>query len=130
MEKKTTYSKIKNKISVLTEKKNKYILENNLTKALTLKKEITTLENKLKENTNKSKKNIVTKTILKEVLETKTNSNIFELSNPNYFIDLNKYLKQNIFDQDHIIDNITNKLISFTKSTSNLPLTISLNGPV
>ena len=94
MEKKTTYSKIKNKISVLTEKKNKYILENNLTKALTLKKEITTLENKLKENTNKNKKNIVTKTILKEV------------------------------------DNITNKLISFTKSTSNLPLTISLNGPV
>ena len=130
IEKKTTYSKIKNKISVLTEKKNKCILENNLTKALTLKKEITTLENKLKENTNKSKKNIVTKTILKEVLETKTNSNIFELSNPDYFIDLNKYLKQNIFDQDHIIDNITNKLISFTKSISNLPLTISLNGPV
>ena len=128
-QKKTTNTKIKNKIISLTEKKNKCILENNLTKALSLKKEITILENKLKESTNQKQKNTVTKRELKEVLETKTNSNIFELSSPNYFIELNNYLKLNIFDQDHIIDNITKELICFTNKTNHLPLTISLNGP-
>ena len=129
VEKKTTNTKIENKIISLTEKKNKCILENNLTKALSLKKEITSLENIQKKNNTLNIKNTVTKAILKEVLETKTNSNIFELSNPSYFTDLNNYLKLNIYEQDHIIDNITKKLICFTKNNNKLPLTISLKGP-
>ena len=129
VEKKTTNTKIENKIISLTEKKNKCILENNLTKALSLKKEITSLESIQKKNNTLNIKNTVTKAILKEVLETKTNSNIFELSNPSYFTDLNNYLKLNIYEQDHIIDNITKKLICFTKNNNKLPLTISLKGP-
>lgn len=129
VEKKTTNAKIENKIISLTEKKNKCILENNLTKALSLKKEITSLESIQKKNNTLNIKNTVTKAILKEVLETKTNSNIFELSNPSYFTDLNNYLKLNIYEQDHIIDNITKKLICFTKNNNKLPLTISLKGP-
>lgn len=129
VEKKTTNTKIENKIISLTEKKNKCILENNLTKALSLKKEITSLESIQKKNNTLNIKNTVTKSILKEVLETKTNSNIFELSNPSYFTDLNNYLKLNIYEQDHIIDNITKKLICFTKNNNKLPLTISLKGP-
>lgn len=129
VEKKTTNTKIENKIISLTEKKNKCILENNLTKALSLKKEITSLESIQKKNNALNIKNTVTKAILKEVLETKTNSNIFELSNPSYFTDLNNYLKLNIYEQDHIIDNITKKLICFTKNNNKLPLTISLKGP-
>lgn len=129
VEKKTTNTKIENKIISLTEKKNKCILENNLTKALSLKKEITSLESIQKKNNSLNIKNTVTKAILKEVLETKTNSNIFELSNPSYFTDLNNYLKLNIYEQDHIIDNITKKLICFTKNNNKLPLTISLKGP-
>lgn len=129
VEKKTTNTKIENKIISLTEKKNKCILENNLTKALSLKKEITSLESIQKKNNTLNIKNTVTKAILKEVLETKTNSNIFELSNPSFFTDLNNYLKLNIYEQDHIIDNITKKLICFTKNNNKLPLTISLKGP-
>ena len=129
VEKKTTNTKIENKIISLTEKKNKCILENNLTKALSLKKEITSLESIQKKNNTLNIKNTVTKAILKEVLETKTNSNIFELSNSSYFTDLNNYLKLNIYEQDHIIDNITKKLICFTKNNNELPLTISLKGP-
>lgn len=129
VEKKTTNTKIENKIISLTEKKNKCILENNLTKALSLKKEITSLESIQKKNNALNIKNTVTKATLKEVLETKTNSNIFELSNPSYFTDLNNYLKLNIYEQDHIIDNITKKLICFTKNNNELPLTISLKGP-
>ena len=129
VEKKTTNTKIENKIISLTVKKNKCILENNLTKALSLKKEITSLESIQKKNNSLNIKNTVTKAILKEVLETKTNSNIFELSNPSYFTDLNNYLKLNIYEQDHIIDNITKKLICFTKNNNKLPLTISLKGP-
>ena len=129
VEKKTTNTKIENKIISLTEKKNKCILENNLTKALSLKKEITSLESIQKKNNTLNIKNTVTKAILKEVLETKTNSNIFELSTPSYFTDLNNYLKLNIYEQDHIIDNITKKLICFTKNNNKLPLTISLKGP-
>ena len=129
VEKKTTNAKIENKIISLTEKKNKCILENNLTKALSLKKEITSLESIQKKNNTLNIKNTVTKAILKEVLEAKTNSNIFELSNPSYFTDLNNYLKLNIYEQDHIIDNITKKLICFTKNNNKLPLTISLKGP-
>ena len=129
VEKKTTNTKIENKIISLTEKKNKCILENNLTKALSLKKEITSLESIQKKNNTLNIKNTVTKAILKEVLETKTNSNIFELSTPSYFTDLNNYLKLNIYEQDHIIDNITKKLICFTKNNNELPLTISLKGP-
>ena len=129
VEKKTTNAKIENKIISLTEKKNKCILENNLTKALSLKKEITSLESIQKKNNTLNIKNTVTKAILKEVLETKTNSNIFELSTPSYFTDLNNYLKLNIYEQDHIIDNITKKLICFTKNNNELPLTISLKGP-
>lgn len=129
VEKKTTNTKIENKIISLTEKKNKCILENNLTKALSLKKEITSLESIQKKNNTLNIKNTVTKAILKEVLETKTNANIFELSNPSYFTDLNNYLKLNIYEQDHIIDNITKKLICFTKNNNELPLTISLKGP-
>lgn len=129
IKKETKIDKINKKIEKLTNKKNNLILQNNFKEACILKEEINNLISTLKIINNKKQKKIVTRDILKSVLENKTNSVIYELSNNSYIQDLNKYLKDNIINEDKNIDIITNKTKKFLLKNNNLPTEINIKGP-
>ena len=129
IKKETKIDKINKKIEKLTNKKNNLILKNNFKEACILKEEINNLISTLKIINNKKQKKIVTRDILKSVLENKTNSVIYELSNNSYIQDLNKYLKDNIINEDKNIDIITNKTKKFLLNNNNLPTEINIKGP-
>lgn len=129
IKKETKIDKINKKIEKLTNKKNNLILQNNFKEACILKEEINNLISTLKIINNKKQKKIVTRDILKSVLENKTNSVIYELSNNSYIQDLNKYLKDNIINEDKNIDIITNKTKKFLLNNNNLPTEINIKGP-
>lgn len=129
IKKETKIDKINKKIEKLTNKKNNLILKNNFKEACILKEEINNLISTLKIVNNKKQKKIVTRDILKSVLENKTNSVVYELSNISYIQDLNKYLKDNIINEDKNIDIITNKTKKFLLNNNNLPTEITIKGP-
>lgn len=106
-EKKNTYQKLKTKIEKLNNKKNDYLINNDFKKASEIKKEINKLNTKLTNMKNTITKNKVSIETLKKVLETKTNSTIYELENKSYLTKLNNSLKLNIVGQNEAIDKLT-----------------------
>jgi ATP-dependent Clp protease ATP-binding subunit ClpC len=127
-EKKNDYMITKNKINKLLTQKNKYILKNDFQNASKIKKEINSLKIKLEKYENKNTKNKVTKEILKKVLETKTNSTIYELSDKSYLTDLNNKLKAIVINQNKQIDELTTITGTHMTKDNNLPTSILLKG--
>ncbi len=128
IEKKNEYSNLKNKIEKLQIQKNEYLLNKNFEQASKIKKEVTTLKEKLQTTKLKSTKNRVSLDILKKVLETKTNSKIFELENKSYLSSLNTNLKLNIINQNEAIDKLTNITAIHMEKANDIPTSILLVG--
>lgn len=129
-EKKNTYKKTQEKVEKLNIKKNEYLKNNDFQKASNIKKEINKLNTKLSDMTNASTKNKVTIETLKKVLETKTNSTIYELENKSYLTKLNNYLKLNIVGQNEGIDKLTLITEEHFEKDNTFPTSVLLKGPV
>ncbi len=127
IERKTDYNKIQNKIDKLTKEKNDFLINNDILNASILKKEIDLLKNKIQNIENKKTKNKVTLDNLKEVLESKTNSKIFELEDKKYIKELNKKLKEKIHEQNNLIDNLTSITDNLLTKETTLPSSILIN---
>lgn len=109
----------------LKELKKNYIINNEFKKASELIGKIEDLKGSIK--TNKSK-NIVTLDILKEALEDKCNTKIYELEKDDYLSNFNKQLKDEILFQDNIIDKLTNIIKDRFSSDVNKCLSINIIG--
>lgn len=128
IEKTNDYKKINNKIEQLNKDKNDFLLQGDILNASITKEKINELRKKLSKTKNEENKNKVTLKTLKKVLETKTNSTIFELEDRKYLLDLNKQLKNKIVGQDEAINTLTNITSNYTEKTNNIPYSILLKG--
>ena len=128
IEKNNEYKKLYTKIENLNKEKNKYLLQNDILNASLTKEQINNLQNKLSKTKDENNKNRVTLTTLKKVLETKTNSTIFELEDKKYLADLNSQLKDKIIGQNEAIDKLTSITSNYTEKTNNKPYSILLKG--
>ncbi len=129
IEKKNNYNKLKNKIDNLNKEKNIYLISNDFVNASITKEKINELNKKI-ENIKVDNRNKVTINTLKKVLETKTNSTIYELEDLSYLKKLNSYLKSKVIGQNNAIDKLTSITEYYTKNTSNNPISILLKGSV
>lgn len=120
--------KLINKLDKLTKQKNKYLIENDMLNASLTKKEIDNLKNEINSTKTKKNKNIVTKQTLKKVLESKVKSPIYELEDKTYIDDFKKEFKKQNKELNIDIDNLSNILDNFLTKTTNLPVSILLNG--
>ncbi len=127
-EKKNDINNITNKINKLSKLKNESIIKEDFINATKIKNEIDKLKTSLKDKKTKNIKNKVTIDILKKVLENKTNSTIYELSNKSYLTNLNTELKLNILNQEEAIDKLTNITDLHMTKNNNLPTSILLTG--
>ncbi len=110
-DKNTKYSKLKNKIITLKQKKLEYISKNNLKMASIINENIKKYNEELKNIENKIIKNKVTITALKKVLESKTNTPIYELENPKYLDNI----KDKLYNKFNLNNEIIDKLIDIIK---------------
>ena len=129
-DKSTKYSKLKNKTLTLKQKKLEYISKNNLKMASIINENIKKYNEELKSLENKIIKNKVTITTLKKVLESKTNTPIYELENPKYLDNIKDklYDKFNLNNEtiDKIIDILKIHLTKYTSRPTSLEMTNDL----
>ena len=129
-DKNTKYSKLKNKIVTLKQKKLEYISKNNLKMASIINENIKKYNEELKNIENKIIKNKVTITTLKKVLESKTNTPIYELENPKYLDNIKDklYNKFNLNNKilDKLIDILKIHLTKYTNRPTSLEITNNL----
>ena len=101
-----------NKIKKIIEAKNKAVQRGDFTKANRLKKEQNNLEtdinNSIKSSNKNTKKICITKKMVNEVIETRTQIPIYEINKNNKLIlnKLEKNLRKNILGQDEVIDTV------------------------
>jgi len=129
IEKTNEFKKIKSKIEKLNKEKNIYLLNNDILNASLTKQKINELQKKLEKTKILNNKNKVTSQILKKVLETKTNSIIFELEDKKYLNELNAYLKDNIIGQNEAINKLTDITSKYTEKYNSKPYSVLLKGP-
>ncbi len=129
-DKSTKYSKLKNKTLTLKQKKLEYISKNNLKMASIINENIKKYNEELKNIENKIIKNKVTITTLKKVLESKTNTPIYELENPKYLDNIKDklYNKFNLNNEilDKLIDILKIHLTKYTNRPTSLEITNNL----
>lgn len=128
IEKTNEFKRIQNKIDSLNKEKNIYLLNNDILNASITKEKINELNKKLEKTKNEESKNKVTLSTLKKVLETKTNSTIFELEDKKYLNEINNHLKSKIIGQNEAIDKLTSITPNYTEKTSIIPYSILLKG--
>ena len=117
-----------NEIHKLETRKNKFLENKNFKKALDTKKDIQKLKNKLETKKTTSKKTLKIE-VLKEVLENKVLCPIYELNNINYIENLKLHLKNKIYGENKVIDEICIKVKNFINNNSKNIIEINLKGP-
>ena len=117
-----------NEIHKLETRKNKFLENKNFKKALDTKKDIQKLKNKLETKKTTPKKTLKIE-VLKEVLENKVLCPIYELNNINYIENLKLHLKNKIYGENKVIDEICIKVKNFINNNSKNIIEINLKGP-
>ena len=114
-----------NEIHKLETRKNKFLENKNFKKALDTKKDIQKLKNKLETKKTTPKKTLKIE-VLKEVLENKVLCPIYELNNINYIENLKLHLKNKIYGENKVIDEICIKVKNFINNNSKNIIEINL----
>jgi len=121
--------KLKENIKKLEMSKQNKILQNEFNEAINDSIIIKKLEDKLVSLNDSEHKKKVTKKTLKDVLELKCNTDIYELkNNEKEIIKLKKYLKNIIINQDGAIDELVNIYKMYKEKKNLIPTTLLING--
>jgi len=121
--------KLKENIKKLEMSKQNKILQNEFNEAINDSIIIKKLEDKLVSLNDSEHKKKVTKKTLKDVLELKCNTDIYELkNNEKEIIKLKKYLKNIIINQDEAIDELVNIYKMYKEKKNLIPTTLLING--
>lgn len=121
--------KLKENIKKLEMSKQNKILQNEFNEAINDSIIIKKLEDKLVSLNDSEHKKKVTKKTLKDVLELKCNTDIYELkNNEKEIIKLKKYLKNIIINQDGAVDELVNIYKMYKEKKNLIPTTLLING--